>query len=276
MAQFAPYSDFQNMSEADLANLQAKLTYGGIQEEPVSTVVITRTGGPFDINQFTPFRHPGFSYGNDSVSVQQVSASAAQLHALIANAGTVPAVPAGGVGTPPYISFALVNNVGGSLKGFEVVLNPSDAISLLSAIRAALSGAVGALGAIDDFGCATASREPGTPTDVTSSVSVTISGFRLNRATGRFVGTATLKNNAASSIPIPVSLVLGVPSDITVFNSNGSTCGTAPAGRPFVNASLGASLAPGATTDINLDLVNPNRLPSPVTATKVLAGPGGR
>jgi hypothetical protein len=275
MAQFSPYSDFENMSPSQLASLQAKLTYGGTQEEPISTIVITSTNGSVNISQFTPFRHAGFNYGNDALPIRQISASTLQLQTMLQSAGTIPAVVAGGVGSPGYLSFALVNTVSGTTEGFEVILTPADAISLLSAISAALTAVPTGQTILADFACTTGLRAPAVPVDVTSAVKVTLSGVRLNRSTGRFVGTATLQNNGASALSLPISLVMTLPQGVTLYNANGSTCGVGPIGRPFINAPLTMPLPPGSTVQINLDFYDPKNLP--ITSTNVvLAGPGAR
>jgi len=275
MAQFSQYSDFLNMSQSELASLQAKLTYGGIQEEPISTIVITSTSGNVNLSQFVPFRHAGFNYGNDSLPVRKISAATGELQTLLQNASNIPAVVSGGVGSPGYLSFALVNTVSGTTKGFEVILNPTDATSLMMAVRSALTSTITEQVILGDFACTTGLRDPGIPIDVTSTVGVTLSGVRLNRATGLFVGTATLQNNGPSEVSLPISLVMALPQGISLYNANGSTCGVTPVGRPFVNAPLTQPLQPGSTVQMMLNFSNPKSLPIRST-NMVLAGPGGR
>jgi len=271
---FSPYSDFLNMSPSQLTTLQGKLTFVGPQEEPVPSVGFTSTSNTMNLSLFVPFQRAGFSYQNDTLQVRLFTASTAQLQAMLQNAGLIPAVQAGGVGNPPYVSFSLVNTVPGT-KGYEAILSPADGISLLNAFRNALAGNSDALTALNDFGCSTALRDPGVPADVSATVQVTLSGVRLVRSTGRYAATATLKNNGASAVALPISLVLTLPQGVTLFTTNGSTCGVSPVGLPFVNAPVSGPLQPGATIQINLEFINPNGVPI-VAPTKVLAGPGGR
>lgn len=114
------------------------------------------------------------------------------------------------------------------------------------------------------------------PTDVTANISVEISGIRLNRQTGRFVGTAIATNNSGQSIPGPVSLVFDLQGNVKLFNANGTTSATNPSGRRFINLSLiGNELPPGGNSQVTLEFENPDKVPIQAT-TKVLAGPGTR
>lgn len=123
--------------------------------------------------------------------------------------------------------------------------------------------------------CAPHLLGPQRPVDVTSQVTMTMSGVRLNRATRRFVGAATVKNNSAH-LPGPVSLVIELAGSVRMFNADGVTCANDPAGRPFVNLPLeNDMLLAGATVLTTLEFENPQNEPVRVTA-KVLAGPGAR
>jgi hypothetical protein len=271
---FSPYSDFQSLTLSQLETLQVKLTFGGIQEEPVPTVAFTSPSNTLDLSKFVPFRRSGFSYKNDNHGIRNFTASSVELQAVVQQAGLVAGVAAGGVESPKYLSFALF--AGAVSKGFEAILNPTDAAALLNALRIALAGNATGLAVINDFGCVTALREPGTPADVSGSVGVTFGGFRVNRSTGRFVGIATLKNNSSSSVAGPISLVLSLPNSVQLFNAVGTTCGTTPVGLAFLNVPLvGNALPAGGTAQVGLDISNSeSRTISPVP--KVLAGPGAR
>lgn len=272
MSQSVPFSAFQTLTDAELASVQIKLTYVGIQEDVIATVVINATPSPPDMKVFVTFRHSGVSYANDALGVRHLIATLAELRAIIDNSGAIPAVVAGSITAPEYLSFALVRSGSGAPLGFEVVLNQTAGASLMSAIRLALATNSGATTVIDDFSCGSALREAGAPMDVTSRTAVALSGLRLNRATGRFVGTASVKNISATPLPSPVSLVLGLPTGITLYNANGITCSFNPAGLPFVTASSTDILA-GASLQINLEFLNPRSIPITAT-TKVLGGQG--
>lgn len=110
-----------------------------------------------------------------------------------------------------------------------------------------------------------------TAEQVNNGMTVTASGFRVNRATGHWLQTLTIVNNgAAVSGPVNVALV-GLTPGVTLTNNTSGTACTAPAGAPFVTAANG--LAAGDSVVVNLDFLNPNAAVISYT-TKVLAGSG--
>jgi hypothetical protein len=270
---FSPYSAFQAMSLSDLATLQMKLTYVGPQREVHQTIVATASGNPPNIGLFVPFQRSGISYGNDLRPIFSFYSSPTELQVMIADVGQLSSVTAGGVSASPYLSFALLNTAGGT-KAFEAVLNITDSGSLFGQLRAAFAGNTSGLQLISNRECSMGILEPGAPTNVSSQVSVALSGVRLNRANGMFTGSAAVTNTSGSSITGPITLVLQLPSGITLFNAQGSTCAILPQGRPLFNLPVG-SLSPGASTQVTLQFVNPNAIPITFVAT-VFAGLGGR
>jgi hypothetical protein len=279
MPELSPFPDFQAMSLDQLTALQVKLTFVGEQEKAVPTVAFTSTTNAVDLSKFVPFRRVGIDYSNDDGPISTFAATPSELQAVVQEVGKVPPVPPGGVAALPYISFSLFNSVNGVDKAFEVILNELDGIPLFQALRTALRTNRTGLRIVNDMGCRTALREPGIPADVTPKVNVVMGGVRLNRSTGRFVGTATTKNISTDSIPGPVALVLFLESEgntVRLFNSDGSTCGTSPEGHDFIDLPLpGNELAPGALCSVTLEFTNPDRVPI-VPTVKVLAGPGAR
>ncbi len=122
----------------------------------------------------------------------------------------------------------------------------------------------------------TVTQVPNIATDVSSRVSVTRGGFRLNRATGRFVQTVTLKNTGISAIAGPVSLVLdGLSGNATLFNKTGVTSATSPTGSPYLSVSAG-NMAAGASVTVTLEFTNSNVSKGITYNTRVLAGTGSR
>lgn len=114
-------------------------------------------------------------------------------------------------------------------------------------------------------------------TDVSATVAVAKGALKLNRKTGRYTQTVTLKNGdgAASG---PVSLVLdALSSNATLFASAGTTSCTSPAGSPYVNVDVGtdALFSPRERAAITLEFVNPTGQPVTYT-TRVLTGAGSR
>lgn len=272
---FSPYADFQAMSLKQLKTLQVKLTYVGVQDKGLPSVAFTAPFHVLDLNAFVPFRRPGISYSNDEVKVQTFSATPEELKLLIDHVAVLPSVTAGGVTAEPYLSFALLNTSGGT-KAFEAVLNNTDTADLFAQLRLALQSNPVGLRRLSEMACPLDLLEPERPTDVTRSVRVALRGVRLNRSTGRFVGTATVTNISAQNFPGPVSLVFDLEGSIRVFNANGTTCGTSPQGREFINLPLtGNVLPPDGSAQVNLEFENPDLQPVKAT-TKVLAGPGAR
>jgi hypothetical protein len=272
----SPYSVFQTMTFEDMKTLEVKLTHVGPSRDVVSTVAFTSPFNTIHISLFAPFRRPGISYRNDELSIHTFTATQAELKAVIDNVGTLPNVTAGGVATSPYLSFSLLNTVGGT-KVFEAVLNLADTSDLMAQLRLALRGNATGLRFLAETSCALGVLEPERPTDVSSRVKVSVGGVRLNRTTGRYVAPATIQNTSATGIGGPISLVLmTLGAGLELFNRDGATCGTEPVGRPFINVPVAAKgLAPGAQATVNMEFDNPDRLPVALT-TKVLAGVGAR
>jgi hypothetical protein len=107
-------------------------------------------------------------------------------------------------------------------------------------------------------------------TDVSSSVSVTRSGYSYNPLSRRYAQTITLKNNSGNPIPGPISLALdGLSANATLFNSAGTTACAVPLGSPYV--SVAGPLAPGASAPVVLQFTDPTRA-SFGYSTRVLAG----
>jgi hypothetical protein len=114
------------------------------------------------------------------------------------------------------------------------------------------------------------------PTDVTADVRVELGGVRLNRATGRFVGVATVTNVSGTSISGPISVVFTLEGKVTLFKPDGVTSETSPQGRGFINLPLTANaLPPAAVIRVTLEFNNPGKEPI-VATTKILSGPGTR
>ena len=124
----------------------------------------------------------------------------------------------------------------------------------------------------------TVTIHPGCATDITGSVAVTISGApKLNKKTGRYTQTVTLKNSDGV-VAGPVSLVLdSLGSNATLFNATGTTACAAPPGRPYIDVAVGidAVFSPRERTTVTLQFTNPSG--QTVTYTpRVLAGTGSR
>lgn len=89
-----------------------------------------------------------------------------------------------------------------------------------------------------------------------NAVKATLSGFRLHRATNRYVQTVTLKNEGAAAVDGPVTLLLfGLSPNATLFGG-GKTVAIVPAGTSFVSTAH-AGLAAGASVILQLQFTNP-------------------
>jgi len=125
----------------------------------------------------------------------------------------------------------------------------------------------------DEFAILVAS--PVCASDVSSQVTVSRSGFRLNRATNQFVQQVTLTNSTGGPISGPMQLVIeNLSSDATLANGSGVSACVAP-GSPVVNVSLGSgnSLAAGASVILTLSFSDPS-LGGITYGTAVIGGAG--
>jgi len=259
------------MSLSELATLQIKLTYVGIQDKGIPSVGFTSSPS-FDASLFVPFRRPNVDYSNDNAKINRFTASAQELQAVINNVATLSNVTAGGVDPNQFLSFAMVNpGVGG--KCFEAVLNDVNTAALFAQLRLAFQNNPTGLKRLNDLGCPLTVLDPARPSDATAQVATSFSGFRVNRTTGRFVGVATLMNKSTSAIGGPISLVVNLTGNVRLFNASGTTCGILPAGVSYID--VPNALAAGASIPITLEINNPDS--EVITPSlKVLSGVGAR
>jgi hypothetical protein len=114
--------------------------------------------------------------------------------------------------------------------------------------------------------------------DVSSQVTSTRGGFRLNASTQRYVQSVVLRNNGPASIQGPVSLVFDTLSaNATLFNKTGVTACGIGTGSSYVNVNIGVHnlLSPGQTATTILEFTNPTNQGIAYN-TRVLAGTGNR
>lgn len=90
--------------------------------------------------------------------------------------------------------------------------------------------------------------------DMTSSFGVTKYAPVFNRATGKYVGKLTFKNNTAATISGPFHVTFnGLTAGVTIDNASGSKDGA-----PYVTAANG-QLAAGETATLSVTFSNPSR-----------------
>jgi hypothetical protein len=81
----------------------------------------------------------------------------------------------------------------------------------------------------------------GQVTESTEQFHITIGKVRLNRGTGHYEQTITLKNASRSSLFGPLSLVFdGLNAGVVLIGGTGSTICSTPSGSPFINVDLGS------------------------------------
>ena len=265
----AAYSAFQSMTLAQLTTLQIRLAQGGASDSLLPPLLITAVGNVPNPAQFAACELAGLG----GIGVTPVFVTTNQLQAIITDAGTIPAVIAGGASTNPFLEFSLANTQP-SPTAFAVVLDQATSASLFGQLRSALTGNVPALRALESMACSLQLLEPGTPTDVTSGFTVTLSGVRLKRSTGGYVGNLIVANHSGSTPPAPVSVVLDLPINVTIANADGFTCATTPPGRGFIN--LTSIPASGSSVMVPIEFDNPDLETLTVVSDKVYAGPGAR
>ena len=104
---------------------------------------------------------------------------------------------------------------------------------------------------------------PPLPQNVSTSFSVQRGGFRLDRNTGFYVQSVVLTNSSAAPVPGSAFLVLsGLSSGVQLINKSGATAAVV-AGSPYITLPLssdGRTVAPGQSTTLMLQFLNPNRV----------------
>lgn len=96
-------------------------------------------------------------------------------------------------------------------------------------------------------------------TYVPSNITVTRSGFVLNRRTNQVVQQVTLTNSGSTPIASPLSLALdNLSANVTLANAAGTTTTLAPTGSPYVSIPLGPDniLSVGENAVVTLEFTN--------------------
>jgi uncharacterized protein len=89
--------------------------------------------------------------------------------------------------------------------------------------------------------------------DVTSNVQVSRSGLVLNRVTGVFSGTISIKNTSAATINGPINVLLrNLTAGVTLTNAAGTE-----GGAPYITGT--GPIVPGATLTLPVTFSNPSR-----------------
>jgi Bacterial Ig-like domain (group 2) len=103
------------------------------------------------------------------------------------------------------------------------------------------------------------------PADLTSQVSISRSGFRLDRKTGFFVQDLTITNTSTTPLPAVLHLVFAnLTNGVTLVNKTGLTEALTPVGSSYLTLPLpgsGLTLPPGGSAQFTLQFLNPDRSP---------------
>jgi pimeloyl-ACP methyl ester carboxylesterase len=102
---------------------------------------------------------------------------------------------------------------------------------------------------------------PLAPQDLTASLQITRSGFRVDRNTGAFVQTIQFTNSQAVPIIGPLYFTItGLAAGVSLINS-GLTKSIPPPGSPYFGLSTpdGITLQPGASLSLTLQFLDPSR-----------------
>ena len=104
---------------------------------------------------------------------------------------------------------------------------------------------------------------PLAPADLTSQVTISRSGFRLDRVSGFFVQDLRITNTSTVTLPASLYLVFsGLTPGVTLVNKSGLTEALAPVGSSYLTIPLpgeGLSLPPGGSAQFTLQFLNPDR-----------------
>lgn len=275
---YSPYSDFQNLTAPELSSLQVKVTYLGPLDHPFPSLVFTSTSGTVNLADFVPYRRSGFAseYGLDNFPPATFKVSPSLLDAMIDSVATLPQVTDGGVDSVWYVSFAMVETVGGT-RGFESILDGPDATSLVTKILAAFAEQPVPTRIVSEAICPMGIMSDNPPTDVSSSVTTKATGFRRVGKTDEFVGRISVKNTSSSTLPAPITLLPEIVGEnVVLMGEQGFTCSILPGGEAYVNLPVGRSgLAPNASAEVALRIKNPS-LERIEVKTQVFAGAGMR
>lgn len=271
---YTPYTYFQSLTLSEMGRVQAKITTMGLQNVSLASMAFAVPGNPMNLSLFVPFERPGHTYSNDRLSAKSFSASPSELKAMIDSVSTLPQVTAGGVDSLGFISFAMLDTLGGTTKVFEAIVGAEHARELFGKLLTVFKNNATAFGKLRLFGCSEGLLPNDPPTSVDGSVSIRFSGVRADRAAkGQFVGRVNVTNTSGTTIAAPVTLLIVIGGSADLIGAQGHSCRTNFAGHPYLILSPSVGLAPGATIERVLRFANPS-LEKFNTSFHVFSGPG--
>ena len=275
---FTPYSQFQSMTLAQLDGLQAKLTIIGPQLTASSSVAFVAIGHTFDPNNFVSHYRAEFkaTYVGDIMQPRTFSATTQQLKALIDSVGTLPGVTDGGVDSTGFVSFSLMNKIGPDTLVFEAIVDTGNGRKLFTKMLQALSANASAVTTLSGFACATDLVPLAAPRDASADVTTRLTGVRVDRQTGQYVGTVRVTNTSLLPLMPPLILILRAEGNVDLANADGRTCRIFPAQAGYLTLPIGTSLLPTAHVDVTARFTNPDKEPIKFVFIRVFQGQGTR
>jgi hypothetical protein len=266
---YTAFSVFKQMTTADLATCQLKLTraFDSCSLPPPTYLFATSKSGA-DLHAFDPFhRRSVFPYISDYVEIVGTSPdafatpivtvlTASEFQAAIAAVSPLSDVVDGGVDSSAELSFSLLQKSGGKTRCFESLLDAADATLLLSALKQALLADAPVYDVLAEVACnnrwlgsANAALVP------SSEVQVTVSELRRKGDVGdwTFDGTVTVTNVSHRTLSPPLILVLASKDwNVTLRGASGHTCRIRPVGSPYFALPVGSGLARNASITLPL------------------------
>jgi len=241
----------------------------------VVTSAFTSHSNTVEMSRFIPFQRPGIDYINDSFAPLTFSATSQELETMIDNVGTLPGVTDGDIDEGGFLPFTLLNDINNTTRAFEA-LNQTNGRGLFTQMMSALEHNAEAISHLESLACTLDLLSSAMPTEVTARVSVELSGVRLNRTTGNFVGRVRVTNNSELTLAAPLSLIVDEEGNVRLVGEDGSTCRISPPGLPYMNLPVGqGGLSPGGTVEVILKFDNPE-LETIEVAPRVFSGAGAR
>ena len=170
-----------------------------------------------------------------------------------------------GTYSPSGIQIDLSSSVSGTTYvSSDPTVATVSADGLVTVLKAGIAVITGSNGLAKDFAVFVVENATSLlpPLNLTPAFTVQRGGFRLDRSTGFFVQPVVVTNT--SNLPVPGSayfILSGLPVGINLANKSGLTT-TALPGSSFVTLPLssdGRTLAPGQSTTLYLQFLNPTR-----------------
>jgi hypothetical protein len=256
------FSDFLPLSSAEIATFQLKITWAGGQYGTVPSLVLHAEGETPLPAQYAAFQRPGINYFNDvDATFESVNLTTAEISTIVSRLETVAPFVGGGVAQDAKLSVTVLVRLP-TARAFESVLDRDGMRLFFDALRSALDANSPAARPVDKLACGYSAFPPNPQLEVTSSVTVRMSGLRREASSAdRFVGSVAVKNTGAVHLAGPGTLVFyDLPHTVEVLNSPGTTCRIGFGGKPYLSFSP-AGINPGEEVVVPVEFYNKYKTP---------------